>query len=367
MRTKIFNALKVSALAVALSLGVGYAYAWVSPTVAPTGGNAAAPINVSSTAQVKNGTLQVTGLGVGTSPMASYAVYASTPNYGGVFGQSSLSSGVGVYGTNNFGSGLMGVGDTGVTANGVTSGVNAQGHIGVFGSGTTGAGGEFHSSSGNGVTAISSSPTTYGLYASGATGVGATGTNYGVYSTSNTGTGVGAVSTSGVGLFGQTSSGTYGVEGFGGTAAGVAGFTSTAGAMGVWGSGPIGVWGSGQGGGDDFHGGGGEYGKAGVWSNASSRDLKENFVPVDNQSILAKIVSLPMTQWNYKSDKKAVHLGPIAQDFYAVFGLGNDNTSISTIDPSGVALVGVKALNEKVEAQQKEIDELKAEIQALKK
>ncbi len=42
----------------------------------------------------------------------------------------------------------------------------------------------------------------------------------------------------------------------------------------------------------------------------------------------------------------------MAQDFYALFDLGNDDKSISTIDPAGIALVAVQQLK-------KENDELK--------
>lgn len=42
----------------------------------------------------------------------------------------------------------------------------------------------------------------------------------------------------------------------------------------------------------------------------------------------------------------------MAQDFYALFNLGNDDKSISTIDPAGIALAGVQQLK-------KENDELK--------
>jgi len=80
----------------------------------------------------------------------------------------------------------------------------------------------------------------------------------------------------------------------------------------------------------------------------SDRNLKENFTEINNQEILNKIIQLPITQWNFKTVKDAKFIGPVAQDFYAIFGLGQDNTTISTVDPAGIALVGIKALNEKI-------------------
>jgi hypothetical protein len=88
----------------------------------------------------------------------------------------------------------------------------------------------------------------------------------------------------------------------------------------------------------------------GVWTNASDRNLKENFATVSPDDILTKIDELPVTEWNYKSEDPSIkHIGPIAQDFYAIFGLGNNNTSISTIDPAGIALLGIQALSKKVD------------------
>lgn len=68
----ITQSLKIILLAVVLSLGISHAFAWVSPTVAPTGGNdSMAPLNTSNNDQVKNGNLFLNALGVtNTAPNA---------------------------------------------------------------------------------------------------------------------------------------------------------------------------------------------------------------------------------------------------------------------------------------------------------
>ena len=87
----------------------------------------------------------------------------------------------------------------------------------------------------------------------------------------------------------------------------------------------------------------------GVWTNASDRNLKTNFTEVNGDDVLSKISRLPITQWNYKNEATStLHIGPMAQDFYAIFGLGGSDTSISTIDPAGIALVGLQALNSEI-------------------
>ena len=63
----------------------------------------------------------------------------------------------------------------------------------------------------------------------------------------------------------------------------------------------------------------------GAWTNGSSRDYKENFTPVDGADILSKIGKLDIEQWNYINESASTtHIGPIAEDFFNIFGLGGD-------------------------------------------
>lgn len=86
----------------------------------------------------------------------------------------------------------------------------------------------------------------------------------------------------------------------------------------------------------------------GNWVNASDRNQKENFEAINSGELLEKIAELPITSWNYKNERKDIrHIGPVAQDFRALFGVGSDDKHISTIDPAGIALAGIKELAEK--------------------
>jgi len=78
--------------------------------------------------------------------------------------------------------------------------------------------------------------------------------------------------------------------------------------------------------------------------NPSDRNLKENFTPVDVNTILEKVTALPMTTWSFKENPSVQHLGPMAQDFHAAFGLGPNDISIATVDEAGVALAAIQAL-----------------------
>jgi hypothetical protein len=84
-------------------------------------------------------------------------------------------------------------------------------------------------------------------------------------------------------------------------------------------------------------------------------------------TILAKVAALPGTKWNYKTDDNDVlHLGPMAQDFHAAFGLnGGDDRHISVVDEGCVALTAIQGWNQKLEAQQAENRELKQRLDRL--
>jgi hypothetical protein len=103
------------------------------------------------------------------------------------------------------------------------------------------------------------------------------------------------------------------------------------------------------------------------WINASDRNLKQDFAAVDAQAVLEKVAALPVRTWSYKAQPEQKHLGPVAQDFHAAFGLGMDDVSISTVDESGVALAAIQGLNQKLNEKDVEIQELKQSVDELKK
>lgn len=100
----------------------------------------------------------------------------------------------------------------------------------------------------------------------------------------------------------------------------------------------------------------------------SDRNAKENFTAVNAREVLARVAALPVTEWNYRTDNKAVqHIGPMAQDFQAAFGLaGTDDKHISVVDEGGVALAAIQGLNQKVEEKDAEIQALKQNVAELK-
>jgi hypothetical protein len=84
---------------------------------------------------------------------------------------------------------------------------------------------------------------------------------------------------------------------------------------------------------------------SGTWASLSDRTAKTDIAPLDDAAILAKVATLPVSAWRYKTEAGVRHVGPMAQDFYAAFRVGEDDRHITSIDEDGVALSAIKALH----------------------
>ena len=104
----------------------------------------------------------------------------------------------------------------------------------------------------------------------------------------------------------------------------------------------------------------------GSWSSLSDRNAKANWLPVDGQAVLERLATVPVATWNYKAQDASVrHMGPSAQDFYAAFGLGEDDQHIATVDADGVALAAIQALYDRSQTLETEAASLRQQVTAL--
>ena len=103
---------------------------------------------------------------------------------------------------------------------------------------------------------------------------------------------------------------------------------------------------------------------SGTWASLSDRNAKTNIVPLDDATVLDKVAALPISRWSYTSEHGVRHVGPMAQDFYAAFKVGEDNKHITSIDEDGVALAAIKALHARVGALDAENARLRRELAA---
>jgi hypothetical protein len=98
----------------------------------------------------------------------------------------------------------------------------------------------------------------------------------------------------------------------------------------------------------------------------SDRHLKTNFATVDASDMLARVRALPISTWNYATDDPTIrHIGPMAQDFAAQFGVGADDRHLHPVDGHGVALAAIQGLLAELEAVRNEYARLAARLDAL--
>jgi hypothetical protein len=103
-----------------------------------------------------------------------------------------------------------------------------------------------------------------------------------------------------------------------------------------------------------------------VFGMISDRQAKTDIVPVDPRQVLAKVVNdIPISTWRYDANSDKLHMGPMAQDFWAAFGLHEDERSIALNDLSGVALAAIQGLGQVIEERDATIEALAQRIAAL--
>ena len=89
---------------------------------------------------------------------------------------------------------------------------------------------------------------------------------------------------------------------------------------------------------------------SGSWTFPSDRNVKDRFAPVDPKTVLEKVSQLPTSEWSYKGYPQR-HIGPMAQDFHALFPLNDNDKTLNELDLHGVELTAIKGLNQKMDSE----------------
>ena len=95
------------------------------------------------------------------------------------------------------------------------------------------------------------------------------------------------------------------------------------------------------------------------WTAMCDRTNKEGFTPIDKKALLEQLAQMPLTEYRVKGqDQNVKHVGPVAQDFFEAFGLGETDKGINSMDADGVALAAIQALYEEVQTLRARLAEL---------
>jgi Chaperone of endosialidase len=109
----------------------------------------------------------------------------------------------------------------------------------------------------------------------------------------------------------------------------------------------------------------------GAWQFPSDRNKKELFVNLDPIKALAKILNLKISSWNYKDTRHKRNYGPMAQDFFGLFGKDeygtiSTDTTISTHSVASVFVAGVQGAGINQKENEQELNKIKSEREIFK-
>lgn len=103
----------------------------------------------------------------------------------------------------------------------------------------------------------------------------------------------------------------------------------------------------------------------GSLAEGSSSTIKHGIQVVSSAQILSTLNDLDIAEWRYDAAPNAKHIGPMAEDFYALFGFGSGPKTISPRDLAGVALAASKELSNRNSRLAEENESLKARLERL--
>ena len=104
---------------------------------------------------------------------------------------------------------------------------------------------------------------------------------------------------------------------------------------------------------------------AGVWTNASSREYKENIRDLTTDEAMQTLDGLRPTRFNYKVDKEDEYIGFIAEDVPDLVAT-RDRKGLSPMDLTAVLTKVVQAQQKMLLEQKEAMSEMKEEIKTLK-
>jgi hypothetical protein len=102
------------------------------------------------------------------------------------------------------------------------------------------------------------------------------------------------------------------------------------------------------------------------WASACDSANKTDFQPVDHKALLKKLATVPVRYYRMKDQNDGTkHIGPVAQEFYAAFGVGENDKSINMADADGVLFAAIQALYQELEAERQENQQLLHRVKVL--
>jgi hypothetical protein len=90
----------------------------------------------------------------------------------------------------------------------------------------------------------------------------------------------------------------------------------------------------------------------------SDVNIKYDIRNVSSSEVLEAANRIPVSSWRYNEEPDFLHLGPMAQDVYKQFGLGDSDKHIHVVDMFGIALASIQELTAQNNALAVRIEDL---------
>lgn len=104
----------------------------------------------------------------------------------------------------------------------------------------------------------------------------------------------------------------------------------------------------------------------GIWTDASSKEYKENITQLDSAEAVAALNELNPVSYNYKADTREKHLGFIAEDVPQLVAM-NDRKGLAPMEITALLTKVVQKQQEEMKLHKALIEKLQKEIAQLKK
>ena len=102
-------------------------------------------------------------------------------------------------------------------------------------------------------------------------------------------------------------------------------------------------------------------GKSSAWSILSDENSKIKVSTANDLETLEAMCRIPISTWRYQG-QHVTHMGPMAQDMYAAFGVGEAPDRISTSDADGAILSALRGLSQLKDGLEEKVDLLRADL-----
>ena len=94
-----------------------------------------------------------------------------------------------------------------------------------------------------------------------------------------------------------------------------------------------------------------------AFHTTSTQAAKTDIEPVDCETVLDGVRSLPIYRWRFTDLDDGHHVGPMAEDFHDRFELDQSGETIASVDADGIAMAAIQGLLDRYETARERLED----------